>query len=111
MARAAALIAICACIVLQACVVYAPTHARGGVPYRNDAMFASIERGMTKEQVAAITGAPDNTMPFARSGNTSWGYFYWDTFGYYVEFSVTFGPDGRVVEKTYRRVNDGGNRP
>jgi outer membrane protein assembly factor BamE (lipoprotein component of BamABCDE complex) len=91
-----------ACLLAQACASHAESQRR------NDAMFDRIQPGMTREEVRGITGAPDNSVPFALSGNTSWGYYYWDQFGYYVEFSVTFAPDGHVLSKTYRRVNDGG---
>jgi outer membrane protein assembly factor BamE (lipoprotein component of BamABCDE complex) len=91
-------------LLVQACATYDYAHKR------NDAMFDSIQAGMTREQVQAITGPPDNTMPFPLSGNSSWGYFYWDQFGYYVEFSVTFAPSGIVLSKAYRRVGDGGTK-
>jgi|SRR5258706_8353942 len=91
-----------ACLMAQACATHVDSQKR------NDAMFDRIQQGMTPEQVRDITGAPDNTMPFPLSGNLSWGYFYWDQFGYYVEFSVTFAPDGKVLSKAYRRMNDGG---
>ena len=77
---------------------------------RRDDIFDRIRPGMTRDEVRAMAGNPDNTMPFPLSGNTSWGWLYWDQFGYYVEFSVTFAPDGRVLSKTYRRLNDGGTR-
>jgi outer membrane protein assembly factor BamE (lipoprotein component of BamABCDE complex) len=92
-----------ALLIAQACATHAESQRR------NDAMFDRIRPGMTREEVAAITGRPDNEVPFRLSDTTSWGYFYWDQFGYYVEFSVTFANDGRVLSKAYRRVNDGGN--
>ena len=93
-----------ACLLAQACATHADSYRR------SDAMFDRIQQGMTREQVRDITGAPDNTMPFPLSGTTSWGYYYWDQFGYYVEFSVTFAPDGHVLSKAYRRVSDGAGR-
>ena len=81
--------------------------APAGPPRRTDAVFAQVQQGMTRDQVMAITGPPDNTMPFPLSRTDSWGYFYWDDFGYYCEQSVTFGPDGRVLSKLSRRVSDG----
>jgi len=93
---------ILACLALAGCV------AAG--PYRNDALFARVQPGMTESEVGALIGPPDNTMPFPASRTNSWGYFYYDTWGYYCEFSVTFGPDGRAVSKLSRRVNDGGDR-
>ena len=75
---------------------------------RNDASFAGIEPGMTQAQVRDLAGPPDSVMPFPMSRTTAWSWLYWDQFGYYVEFSVTFAPDGHVAGKTYRRLNDGG---
>ena len=81
-----------------------------GPPRRTDAVFAQVQQGMTRDQVMAITGPPDNTMPFPLSRTDSWGYFYWDDFGYYCEQSVTFAADGRVISKISRRVSDGRGR-
>ncbi len=89
-----------ACLLLSACATAA----------RRDDVFDRIAPGMTREEVRAMAGNPDNMMPFPLSGNLSWGWLYWDRFGYYVEFSVTFAPDGRVLSKTYRRINDGGRK-
>jgi len=94
---------LAACLILGACASHAESQRR------NDAMFDRIQAGMTRAEVAAITGRHDNEVPFRLSNTTSWGYFYWDQFGYYVEFSVTFSNEGRVLSKAYRRVNDGGN--
>ena len=95
------LYALAVAAILAACV--APD------PRRNDAHFARVETGMTQAQVRDLAGPPDNIMPFPMSGNTGWGWLYWDQFGYYVEFSVTFAPDGRVASKSYRRLNEGGD--
>ena len=92
-------------VALAGCVM-----APAGAPRRTDAVFANVQQGMTRDEVMAITGPPDNTMPFPASRTDSWGYFYWDTWGYYCEYSVTFGPDGRVVSKISRRVSDGRGR-
>ena len=65
-----------------------------------------IQPGMTQDQVRAILGPPDETMPF-RSGNLAWDYRYTDTWGFLASFGVTFAPDGRVVSTISRRLNDG----
>ena len=102
MGRFPALLALLAVLIVQGCAVaYGP---RG--PQRSDAMFAQVQQGMTRDEVQAITGPPDNTMPFPATRTDSWGWFYWDTWGYYCEQSVTFGPDGRVVSKLSRRLGD-----
>ena len=107
MTRFSTLLAALAVLVVQGCVV-APG-PRG--PQRSDEMFAQVRQGMTRDDVMAITGPPDNTMPFPSSRTDSWGWYYWDTFGYYCEQSVTFGPDGRVISKISRRVADGQGKP
>jgi hypothetical protein len=81
--------------------------ARG--PARSDLIFSRIQVGMTEDDVRRIAGPPDEQMPFPLSHTTSWGYYYFETFGYYAVFSATFGPDGRVVSTFVRRLNDGGD--
>jgi len=95
--------ALVAAFVLAACVAYHPG------PARSDALFAQIQPGMTQDQVLQIAGGPDQTMPFPMSGTLAWSYFAWDTWGYYIEQSITFGRDGRVQSKYARRLNDGGD--
>jgi outer membrane protein assembly factor BamE (lipoprotein component of BamABCDE complex) len=98
------LIAALAVVTLQGCAMMADPRAN----QRSDAMYAQVQPGMTKEQVMVITGPPDNRMPFPRTQTDSWGWYYHDQWGYYCEQSVTFGPDGRVISKLSRRLNDGG---
>ena len=94
-----------ACLLLAAaCAAHEPYYRR------SDALFAQAQVGMSKPEVDAITGPHDNEIPFPRLGHTSWGYYYFDTWGYYCEQSVTFGTDGRVVSKFSRRLNDGKGR-
>jgi len=76
---------------------------------RTDDNFNRIHPGMSGDEVRSLVGAPDGTMPFPLSHTVAWEYRYWDTFGYFIEFSVTFGNDGHVVSKTIRRLNDGGD--
>lgn len=78
-------------------------------PPRSDATFARIGAGMTADEVRRIAGPPDETMPFPLSGSNSWAWYGYDTWGYYVLYSVTFGPDGRVASTLARRLNDGGD--
>ena len=90
------------CALLSACAAgLAPAP-----PYRSDELFGRVQAGMTQEEVRALLGPPQNTMDFARSDTTSWGYYGFDTWGYYVEYSVTYGADGRVVSKLARRITD-----
>jgi outer membrane protein assembly factor BamE (lipoprotein component of BamABCDE complex) len=101
-------LAVCLALLLQACAAN-PVPA-GPLLQRNDEMFARVQQGMTRVEVLAITGRPDNSVPYPNSGTDSWGYYYFDTWGYYCEFGVTFGSDGRVVSKISRRLNDGKGR-
>jgi hypothetical protein len=78
-------------------------------PQRSDDLFGRVQGGMTQHEVLGLAGAPDNTMSFPLSRHMSWGYFYFDTWGFYAEFSVTFSADGRAISKMSRRVNDGGD--
>jgi outer membrane protein assembly factor BamE (lipoprotein component of BamABCDE complex) len=78
-------------------------------PARSDDVFAQIQVGMTTDEVLQRLGRPDESMPFPLSQTDSWGYQYYDTWGYLAIFSVTFGPDHRIVSKFSRRVNVGGD--
>ena len=102
MRRTLASIALCA--LLGGC-------AAGPVPqYYNDELFGRVQAGMTQGEVRDLMGTPRNSMDFPRSRTTSWGWYGFDTWGYYVEYSTTFGDDGRVVSKNARRINDGKSR-
>ena len=77
-------------------------------PKRSDDVFAQIAPGMTMEQVRERLGKPDETMPFAATRTVAWSYFYYDTWGFYSEESITFDAGGRVVSKFSKRVGYGG---
>jgi outer membrane protein assembly factor BamE (lipoprotein component of BamABCDE complex) len=96
-------------LALAATALIAAGCATVGGPARNDEIFSRIHTGMTRDDVRRIAGPPDEEMPFPMSHTTSWGYYYFETFGYYAVFSATFGPDGRVVSTFVRRLNDGGD--
>ncbi len=99
------LCAALAALVLAGCGAYTPTLS----PQRNVDVFGRIQPGMTEAEVEQLIGVPDEKMPFPLSGNHAWTYRYYDPWGYMAEFSVTFGPDGRMVSKISRRF-DGGDR-
>lgn len=80
-----------------------------GAPVRTDATFAHVVSGMPESEVAQMLGRPDETMRFPLSHSEAWDYRYYDTWGYLAIFSVTFGPDGRVVSTISNRVNAGGD--
>ncbi|HSN21602.1 MAG TPA: outer membrane protein assembly factor BamE [Usitatibacter sp.] len=77
-------------------------------PPRSDAVFAQIHRGMTTEQVREHLGPPDETMRFGATHTVSWSYFYYDTWGFYAEESITFNDAGQVVGTFSKRVGYGG---
>jgi len=78
-------------------------------PPRSDDIFSRIHPGMTRDEVAQLIGKPDETMAFPRSNTDSWGYQYYDTWGYMAIFSVTFDATGHAVSKFSRRINAGGD--
>ena len=75
----------------------------------NDKRFGAIDVGMTSDEVKAALGTPQKTMAFPMSSRVAWDYLGTDTWGYMVDYSITFGPDQRVVSKLARRINDGGD--
>ena len=74
---------------------------------KRSGLIPQVERGMSREQVLAILGPPDETMPFPLSKTVAWDYRYTDTWGYLASFGVTFGSDWRVISTISRRLNDG----
>lgn len=97
--------------VLLLCAAAALASACATIPApMNDTRFGTVDVGMTSEQVRLAFGAPEKTMKFPLSSHEAWDYFGTDTWGYMVDYSVTFGPDQRVVSKDARRINDGGDR-
>jgi hypothetical protein len=78
-------------------------------PKRSDAVFDSIPTGATMEQVRDRLGKPDEEMAFPATRTTSWTYFYYDTWGFYAEESLTFDESGRLARKFSNRVGYGGS--
>jgi hypothetical protein len=77
----------------------------------NDDVFNGIRPGQTREDILYRIGPPGETMEFARTRNIAWDYRYVDTWGYLAVFSVTFDPNGVVVSKFTRRLQERtGNR-
>jgi outer membrane protein assembly factor BamE (lipoprotein component of BamABCDE complex) len=95
-------LALTAALLVQGCAAVVASNE----PVRNN-LIGQVERGMTQEQVRAVMGPPDETMPFPLSRTLAWDYRYTDTWGFLAMFGVTFGPDGRVVSTISRRLNDG----
>jgi outer membrane protein assembly factor BamE (lipoprotein component of BamABCDE complex) len=102
---------VLAALLLAACA--SDSRTPGGyfaaAPARSDATFAQVARGMPEQEVAQLLGRPDETMRFPLSSSEAWDYRYYDTWGYFAVFSVTFGPDGRVASTISNRINSGGD--
>jgi len=74
-----------------------------------ESQLAGVQVGMTRAETLALLGKPYETMRFPRSGTESLDYQYQDSWGYLTLYSVIVGPQGTVVGKTSRRLNDGGD--
>jgi outer membrane protein assembly factor BamE (lipoprotein component of BamABCDE complex) len=99
---ARALAPILAAVLLHGCAAV----MRSNEPVRNG-LIGQVQQGMTREQVQGILGPPDETMAFDNTRTVAWDYRYTDSWGFMAMFSVTFGPDWRVVSTFSRRLNDG----
>ncbi len=77
-------------------------------PARNDELFATIHRGMAIAEVRERLGPPDETMSFPLAHTTALSWFYYDTWGFYTEYSATFNEAGYVVSTFAKRVGYGG---
>lgn len=76
--------------------------------YRPDLKDETIERvslGQSGPEVTALLGIPYRLIRFDNLKSTAWDYRYRDTWGYWVEFSVMMGDDGRVVGRVSRRLD------
>ena len=101
--RAASTLAILATALLQGCAAILASNE----PLRNG-LIPQVQQGMTREQVTAILGPPDQQMAFERSQTVAWDYRYTDTWGFLAIFAVTFAADNRVQSHTTWRINDRG---
>ena len=102
--RAARTLAIVATVLLQGCAAIMASNE----PLRNG-LIPQVQQGMTREQIVAIMGKPDQEMVFERSNTVAWDYRYTDSWGFMAVFAVTFGAEGRVVSTTTWRLNDRGS--
>ena len=76
--------------------------------YRPDLKDDIVERvslGQSEADVTALLGMPYRRIRFDNLKSTAWDYRYRDTWGYWVDFSVMMGDDGRVVNKVSRRID------
>jgi len=70
-----------------------------------DDTTARIVTGQSDAEVTALIGTPYRRVRFDNLKATAWDYMYMDTWGYWVEFSVMVGDDGKVVNKVSRRLD------
>lgn len=64
--------------------------------------FAKIQPGMDEEQVRRTLGKPARVMSYRLKQETDWDWNYIDPPTRSMEFTVTFGPDGRVLRSASR---------
>lgn len=72
-----------------------------------DDTIQRIEAGMSRDQVLRMIGPPRDVMEFPRRAETSWEYYFNDTWGYRSYLYVNFNPAGIVVSKLTRRIDTG----
>ncbi len=73
-------------------------------PDLNDDIIARVSLGQSEAEVATLLGTPYQRIRFDNLKSTAWDYVYKDTWGYWVNFSVMMGDDGRVVNKVSSRI-------
>ena len=74
------------------------------------AQLATIQRGMTAEEVLRALGPPNETMKFPRSRTESLDYRFTDAWGYLCLYSIVVDESRHVVSTVTARLNDGGER-
>lgn len=87
---------------LGACALQGPVMYR---PDLNDDIVERVAIGQREQEVAMLLGMPYRQIRFDNLKSTAWDYRYRDTWGYWVDFSVMMGDDGRVVNKVSRRID------
>ena len=65
-------------------------------------VFAKIVPGMDENAVRRMLGKPAKMMTFKLKQETDWDWNYIDTPNREMQFTVTFGPDGRVLRTLNR---------
>ena len=74
-------------------------------PDLNDDIIARVSLGLSEQEVSALLGSPYRRIRFDNLKSTAWDYRYRDTWGYWVDYSVMVGDDGRVVNRFSRRID------
>ena len=71
-------------------------------------VFARIVPGMEENEVRRMLGKPAKMMTYQLKQETDWDWNYIDPPTRDMEFTVTFGPDGRVLRSAGREKLHGG---
>lgn len=79
-------------------------------PDLNDDIIARVVPGQSAQEITTLLGAPHRRVRFDNLKSTAWDYRYRDTWGYWVDFSVMIGDDGRVVNKVSVRIDPADRR-
>ena len=98
------------CVVVMAAGVAACVQVGTGMyrPDINDDVVNRVTQGQSESEVTALLGMPYGRVRFEKLKSTSLDYRYRDTWGYWVDFSVMMGDDGKVVDKVSRRIDPPG---
>jgi hypothetical protein len=76
----------------------------------NDDIIARVAIGQSAQEITTLLSEPYQRIRFDRLKSTAWDYRYRDTWGYWVDFSVMMGDDGRVVNKVSVRMDPVDNK-
>ena len=98
------------CVVVMAAGVAACVQVGTGMyrPDLNDDIVNRVSNGQGELEVTTLLGPPYRRIRFDNLKSTAWDYRYRDTWGYWVDFSVMMGDDGKVVDKVSRRIDPPG---
>ncbi|WP_159911207.1 outer membrane protein assembly factor BamE [Pantoea sp. 18069] len=71
-------------------------------------VFDQVRAGMTEQEVRRMLGKPAKRMTYERKQETDWDWRYIDPPTTEMLFTVTFGPDGRVLRTSRSLVQRDG---
>ena len=74
-------------------------------PDLKDDIVEKVAIGQSETDVTTLLGNPWRRVRFDNLKSTAMDYRYRDTWGYWVDFSVMVGDDGKVVGKVSRRID------
>ena len=73
-------------------------------------VFAKVAPGMDENEIRRMLGKPAKMMTYKLKQETDWDWNYIDPPARKMQFTVTFGPDGRVLRSmSHERLPDGPN--